>query len=115
MSERHAWISESNSIGEISYVAVQAYEQSRGRLFSTTHTDIPGCIRGALFAHIPPIRFITKLPGIDQAHKGDDFIELTKPSFDIWNELQNLCEIFPKLIKESGRRKKEGREDGNEG
>lgn len=114
MSEKHAWIPEATTIGEISYIAVQAYEQSRGRLFSMTHATIPGRIRGSLFAHVPPVQFIALLPGSDQAKKGGDFVELTESSFAIWKEICCFRRTFPKLIKESRKRRKNDDKEGEE-
>lgn len=96
----HSWISESDSVGSVSYLPIQVWQHHRQRMFRvscgpTMRLNVPR------YAHLPAAAFLHYIPtqSIRLVNNGD-FIELAAKFFDdVYSKLDVQKELVVAAVK----------------
>ncbi|KAL5536122.1 MARS2_3 [Sanghuangporus sanghuang] len=96
---RHDYLREASNIGQISYLAVQTYEDAGNRCFREIHSALAH-LSVASFAHLFSYEFLCTLPGSPIFEKGKNLIHLTPNSYGCWLDILRLSGFLPAVMKD---------------
>ncbi|KAJ6620031.1 hypothetical protein B0H10DRAFT_1792426, partial [Mycena sp. CBHHK59/15] len=94
----HAWVPTCESIGSLSYIAVQTYQHSYHRQFKITHHH-NAALGTMQFAHLPSNSFLVRLPtGADTVKMFRDHVEIKVGAHKIFDELMMEKEVLAQAV-----------------
>jgi ribonuclease BN (tRNA processing enzyme) len=105
----HTWQLETSNIGNVSYLAVQVYEQAFFNCFRGVHDAIHrniGALRLNSFSHIHADHFLQVLPGLHSVSDNTQDLQLEKTCLHEFLTLEGMTSEISKAILELRRRRK---------
>jgi hypothetical protein len=110
----HAWVASTDSIGKVSYLAVQLFEHATQRLFRPNRpkATVPHAL---VFAHIPAFDFLVMLSPSDRPQTTPaGQLQLAQKAWDVFALLNPECRRLTQavtLMKKRGRKHLDPSED----
>ena len=104
----HAWLSDSTSIGAISYLVVQIYEYAYHRNFRTVHQR-NATLHVGMYALLPSDRFLCILTTTPTLSQDGRTLTVEDTQIQVFNELLGKLQDILKAVKAIVAARKKGR------
>ena len=104
----HAWLSDSTSIGAISYLVVQIYEYAYHRNFRTVHQR-NATLHVGTYALLPSDRFLRILTATPTLSQDGRTLTVEETQIQVFNELRGKLQDVLKAVKAIVAARKKGR------
>jgi len=107
-SSTHAWLSDSTSIGAISYLVVQTYEYAYHRNFRTVHQR-NATLHVGTYALLPSDQFLHILTATPTLSQDGRTLTVEDTQIQVFNELRGKLQDVLKAVKAIVAARKKGR------
>jgi hypothetical protein len=102
---KHAWVETVESIGSVSYLAVQVWQYSHGKSFRTQHMRTSGVnFHIRRFAHLPGYRFLTNLL-VTPKIIGNGDLQLENHDYIVFRDLQAISKEIQDAVQQISKQK----------
>jgi hypothetical protein len=107
-SPGHSWQSTSRTIGAVSYLAVQTYEQFHHTVFRAVHHAV-AALQVFTFIHLPSDYFLSLLPGSVSLSADRRSLEVDASGLAVFRGLQAGSRVLVAACKELQQARRKGR------